>query len=1046
MIAHAHLKKYLEHLPLIALAVITAVGFFGVYYLWAHPAGQGTPVDVGSGPIQNRYYYLNGALPDLDNCPGGPNAQPCYDEFGVQISCYNPDQNDGDFDLQGDICDPDTAIGPPPSTCIDSDHDNYGNPGSPGCSSGPEEDCDDEEQSINPGAPENCANPAADNNCNSLKGCNDTSPNGCPSCTGGRICATSGLDINTCVFPPETCNDAARVDEDGDGKANCADDQCHNQLGENGKLCCGLLSGASVVPDDSICGACKTCSAGSLECNNQTDGPTGNSCNTQCTQCAGGACVPYGLGNAGECPVGKVCNGAIPPICADKPEDCTNGVSDDVDGLVDCADSECFGQIGPDPDGAGPLPAGKCCFNQGVVPPALDVNQCGTCEACVGSPTYQCRAQTAENANLCVGACTACSAAQPLVCVNRPAGDIGDPSGPCTGMGLCDGLGSCTTSCGNGVFNNPPEFCDPTAPQQGLPGETTGPGANYRSFQETDQCLSCGAVGSAGECVTLRYLNCADGTINDDDFIPLPIKPTKYLWTTGWNGGSQASVSQIVALPNAIPKPGGGFYGIGEIVHEYRICDKGSGVASARYYAVDIITGGDCNAGDSEVIFPRHVAVNNDDANNTEAWVTFSSGNLNYHGVALFSEQAGLIKFCRSRDADDDGLNDAGYGPFYPYGVAVDRQGNAWVGGGAASFAPPSDTAILRKYGRSSASGCAMIAEISRSGSNWGALSWLMTIAPNGDLWSTTHQNGLVAYVGQPDSPNPTILSNVAEPSSTNLQPYGIISDRNGNAIVATNSSWSPIRRYKNAGGVLTHDDLPTGNFQLQAVSFDIYKASQTPRSSYLWSSQYTGAIRIFDRNGSLVHGPQSLSTNSPFTLALASDGYVWTTFSNSRQVCQYDFIPATPIIINPPACYPGVTSVNTADLTGGDFTGGHRSLIFGEEVGYLPRLSDAPLTAFDAIAPNGSWNHRWGKVVYQQVSTFGTARVYVCLSDAAADLNGSCGGSATGWVLAADYNSDYTNIIYRKKYLRLKVIKNVGVQIQGLKVGCLDGSGNVCN
>src|SRR3989344_139725 len=106
MLPHLQRKRYFEQLPLIALVVITSVALLGVYYLRAHPANQGLSVNVNGVTILNPYYYPSGELPDLDNCPGGPNAEPCFDEFKIQISCYNQNQDDEDFDRIGDLCDP----------------------------------------------------------------------------------------------------------------------------------------------------------------------------------------------------------------------------------------------------------------------------------------------------------------------------------------------------------------------------------------------------------------------------------------------------------------------------------------------------------------------------------------------------------------------------------------------------------------------------------------------------------------------------------------------------------------------------------------------------------------------------------------------------------------------------------------------------------------------------------------------------------------------------------------------------------------------------
>ena len=51
--------------------------------------------------------------------------------------------------------------------CIDVDGDGYGNPGSSECWAGSAQDCDDADDSVNPGQPEICDSPG-DENCNGL--------------------------------------------------------------------------------------------------------------------------------------------------------------------------------------------------------------------------------------------------------------------------------------------------------------------------------------------------------------------------------------------------------------------------------------------------------------------------------------------------------------------------------------------------------------------------------------------------------------------------------------------------------------------------------------------------------------------------------------------------------------------------------------------------------------------------------------------------------------------------------------------------------------
>jgi hypothetical protein len=99
----------------------------------------------------------DGVPNDCDNCPNDP----------------NPDQSDLDADDIGDVCDP----------CTDQDGDGYGIDVGNGidCPNGTEEDCDDDNSNVNPGAAEVCDD-LIDNDCDGLADCDDPDCDGDPNC------------------------------------------------------------------------------------------------------------------------------------------------------------------------------------------------------------------------------------------------------------------------------------------------------------------------------------------------------------------------------------------------------------------------------------------------------------------------------------------------------------------------------------------------------------------------------------------------------------------------------------------------------------------------------------------------------------------------------------------------------------------------------------------------------------------------------------------------------------------------------------------------
>jgi len=125
----------------------------------------------------------------------------------------------------------------------------------------------------------------------------------CGACPAGQSCSGS----NVCVFGPvEVCNDA--VDNDGDALADCADPDCAAS-----PACCAPESNAVF------------CSRLAKNCGSVT---------------AADNCGMSRTASCGTCSAGQACSGAN--VCVANPEQaCGDGIDNDGDGSIDCADTDC---------------------------------------------------------------------------------------------------------------------------------------------------------------------------------------------------------------------------------------------------------------------------------------------------------------------------------------------------------------------------------------------------------------------------------------------------------------------------------------------------------------------------------------------------------------------------------------------------------------------------------------------------------------------------------------------------------------------------------
>jgi hypothetical protein len=177
----------------------------------------------------------------------------------------------------------------------------------------------------------------------------DCTPASCVPDCAGRICGDDG-----CGGSCGECADAETCTDDGDcAPTVCLPDCAGRICGDDG--CggsCGECADAETCTDD---GACEGCTA---DCTDKFCGDDG--CGGSCGECLGAneRCTPAGMcecladctgkecgddgcgGSCGDCQVFEACDPA--GLCEVVSEYlCTDGLDDDGDGDIDCADADC---------------------------------------------------------------------------------------------------------------------------------------------------------------------------------------------------------------------------------------------------------------------------------------------------------------------------------------------------------------------------------------------------------------------------------------------------------------------------------------------------------------------------------------------------------------------------------------------------------------------------------------------------------------------------------------------------------------------------------
>lgn len=211
--------------------------------------------------------------------------------------------------------------------CIDGDGDGYGTPGDESCPNGPEEDCDDSDPAINPGAEEICN--GIDDNCNrEIDECEIGDPDpvmgpcfsyGFFECSADPNAPVCELTEEPILFSEEvagtpTCFDGVDNDCDEDGLVDHEQSSCQTQ-----EFCNGFDDDNNGLIDDGF-DLDMACTVGSGAC--EVHGVTVCSSNELDVICEATAGSPGTEGPPG--------GGA-----------CGDGVDNDCDSLLDLQDPDC---------------------------------------------------------------------------------------------------------------------------------------------------------------------------------------------------------------------------------------------------------------------------------------------------------------------------------------------------------------------------------------------------------------------------------------------------------------------------------------------------------------------------------------------------------------------------------------------------------------------------------------------------------------------------------------------------------------------------------
>jgi hypothetical protein len=396
----------------------------------------------------------------IDGCTPG---RPC----GTDADCM-----DGDPCTTSESCDPATRV------CVHRVLDGDGDGDPPRSCAG--NDCDDSRPSVYGGAAEACNN--LDDDCDAMI---DEAPATATTCGAGSFTCREGACVCTAatLSDPMNCGSCGNVCGAGSacvgGACSCPTGAIHcpgigcTMLGSD-PMNCGRCGSACASGAVCAAGSCCTvsgpevCNGGDDDCDGATDedffcarfslvscavncgglpetGTATTSCPDDCSEPT--SCPGSWDGFTGEIYGGSICGGTC---CSDGCPHCHDGWDGDCDGLVDCADTDCRGELVADPACCG-TPGLPCCTNMGFEYCTSGDCSGGTCACPSGlTPCAGTCVDTATDTANC-GSCGA-SCATGGVCASGscacPGADGRVCGGICTDVAIDEAnCGACGATC-----------------------------------------------------------------------------------------------------------------------------------------------------------------------------------------------------------------------------------------------------------------------------------------------------------------------------------------------------------------------------------------------------------------------------------------------------------------------------------------------------------------------------------------------------------------------------------------------------------------------
>jgi hypothetical protein len=323
-----------------------------------------------------------------------------------------------------------------------------------------------------------------DNDCNGLTDCEDTVCNGRGCRTESNSVGTCQQGVCVCVESAEVCSDGA--DNDCDGLTDCDDDDC------DGEICDADLGLTCSGGAESSCSVCPGGELKEVSCDDGLDNDCDGAVDCADTDCDGKICGDGGLTcKNGGC----ACGGGTTEA------NCGDGIDDDCDGLIDCADPDCksttVGTYGKSCDDGSSF--GKKCdwFGACLCPPfgALTETNCGDGKDNDCDGKIDCMDEDCQPGGI--------ASTLPCDANGNTCGSTPSPQG--TLCNICPGGAATETSCSDAIDND----CDGKidCADTDCNGQSCGPNGRTCS---TLQC-KC-PYGLTSEATA-----CGDGIDNDCD-------------------------------------------------------------------------------------------------------------------------------------------------------------------------------------------------------------------------------------------------------------------------------------------------------------------------------------------------------------------------------------------------------------------------------------------------------------------------------------------------------------------------------------------------